>query len=322
MTGAPPRRFRFAPTPSRPLHVGSALAALVGWGAARAAGGTLVLRVEDIDVARCRPEFEATLLEDLRWLGLDWDEGPDVGGPFGPYRQSARFERYDAWLEALARRGRAYPCTCSRAEVRAAQSAPHLHAGGEVPYPGTCRPGPGEAPRALHVDRGGYRLDVTAEGERARVVWDDLWCGRHVEDVRLTCGDFLLGRPGAPTYQLAVVADDGAMGITDVVRGRDLLGSTARQLLLHEALGQPAPRFGHHPLVTDEGGRKLSKREGDLALATFREAGDHPGELIARLGASVGMWSPAIRRADPGDFAEVLRGVPAWHDGPLLPRVP
>ena len=331
---SPPRRprFRYAPTPSRWLHVGNGLAALVGWGLARAAHGAFVLRIEDIDRARCRPEFEDATLRDLAWLGVDWDEGPDVGGPHGPYRQSARMGRYDALLAGLRAADRAYPCRCSRADVRAAASAPHLGPSGEadeVPYPGTCRPGPERGPVAVADDRGGVRLWVDRLGDDAVVTWRDGLLGDQREDVRATCGDFLLGRPGQPSYQLAVVADDREMGITDVVRGRDLLGSTARQVLLHRVLagsrdaGQGAardgdalvPRFHHHPLILDELGRKLSKRDDAIALRTFRESGADPAALIATLGRAVGLFPGTVRRARAADFTDALGAPPDLHDG-------
>lgn len=325
-----PRRFRFAPTPSRPLHLGNGLAALLGWGLARAAGARFILRVEDIDLSRCRPEFEESCLADLRWLGLDWDEGPDVGGALGPYRQSERLDRYDALRDALVARGDAYPCRCSRADVRAAASAPHASASGEVPYPGTCRPtttddGP---PSPLADDRGGHRLDVTALGADADVTWLDGLLGPQREDVRTSCGDFLLGRAGKPTYQLAVVADDRAMGVTDVVRGRDLIDSTARQLLLHAAvarvdgLAAPTPRFAHHPLLLDASGRKLSKRDGDLALATWREGGADPASLRAALGRAVGLFAASVDAASADDVVAALRAAPALHDGDVADLAP
>ncbi len=298
-------RFRFAPTPSRPLHAGSALAALIGWATARNAGGAFLVRIEDIDRSRCRPEFETTALDDLEWLGVDWDEGPRVGGAFTPYRQSERMERYDAALEALDAQGRVYPCRCSRSDVRAAQRAPHLHAdavSGELPYPGTCRGVDGP----MHPDRGGFRLAVDALKEHARVAWNDRWLGAQFEDVRTTCGDFLLGRPQAPTYQLAVVVDDIAMGITDVIRGADLAGSSARQALLHQALGATPPSFGHHPLIVDAAGRKLSKRDGDATLAARRAAGQRSTSLIAALGRIVGVFGHTVDSATADDFRAAL----------------
>jgi len=321
--GSPHRpRFRFAPTPSRWLHLGNGLAALVGWGMARASGGAFVLRVEDIDRSRCRADFEDGALADLAWLGLDWDEGPDVGGPHGPYRQSERLRRYDAVAEALVADGLAYPCRCSRADVRAAASAPHhTDTHGELPYPGTCRP-EGGVPQPLLDDRGGVRLWVDRLGADACVTWRDGLLGELREDVRSTCGDFLLGRPGQPTYQLAVVADDRDMGITDVVRGRDLVGSTARQLVLHRVLaerdGAPRePRFHHHPLVVDELGRKLSKRDDDIALRTLRRGGADPAPVIAALGRAIGLFPPSVARAHPRDLADALSGPVDLHDGTL-----
>ena len=315
------RRFRFAPTPSRPLHVGSALAALVGWAAARNAGASFVLRIEDIDRSRCKPEHEAGCLADLRWLGLDWDEGPEVGGPAGPYRQSERFASYDQLLHRLLDRRLTYACTCSRAQVRAAQRAPHLHEAGELVYPGTCRPGTCRDRATPLQDRGGYRLHVEALGPAAVVTWTDGWAGPQREDVRASCGDFLLGRPGAPTYQLAVVADDAAMGVTDVIRGHDLLGSTARQILLFGALQAPPPRFAHHPLLVDDEGRKLSKRELASPIADLRAAGVAPERVVAAVGAAIGLFERSVGRATPLDLAQALDDLhvlaPGWRDGGL-----
>jgi glutamyl-tRNA synthetase len=301
------RRFRFAPTPSRPIHVGSALAALFGWGFARAAEGAFILRVEDIDRARCRPEHERTLLEDLDWLGLDWDEGPGVGGERGPYRQSERMPLYDAAIAELLAAGKAYVCTCSRNDIRRAASAPHLHdlgTGREVPYPGTCREL--EAARVLTEGQGGVRLALDRVIAGGAVRWDDMMLGEREEDPRETSGDVLLGRPGQPTYQLAVVVDDIAMGITDIVRGRDLDGSTARQLALRAALGGKPVRHGHHPLIVDEAGRKLSKRDEASPVARLREEGVDPRALVAEVGRAVGVFGGAVRTATAMDFADAV----------------
>jgi glutamyl-tRNA synthetase len=308
------RRFRFAPSPSRLLHIGNALAALIGWAAARQRGGAFVLRIEDIDATRCKPEFEEACLEDLRWLGLSWDEGPDVGGPYGPYRQSERLDRFDAILEDLRATQTAYLCTCSRAEVRAAQRAPHLERTSELPYPGTCRHA-GHVEEPTKSTRGGDRLAVEAMGASAVCTWPDQWMGTQLEDVRQTCGDFLLGRPGAPSYQLAVVADDAAMAITDVVRGRDLLGSTARQRLLHGRLGYQPPRFAHHPLLLDVEGHKLSKRDGALTLRGLREGGKEPAQLIAELAGAIDLVPSDTQRLSAVDFSRLLVRAPQWRDG-------
>jgi len=308
------RRFRFAPSPSRLLHVGNGLAALIGWAAARQAHGAFVLRIEDIDATRCKPEFENACIEDLRWLGISWDEGPDVGGPCGPYRQSERIERYDALLKALNHAEVAYRCTCSRAEIRAAQRAPHLENPGERPYPGTCRDA-AHPPPTGDEPRGGYRLAVEAMGSDALCTWTDEWMGSQTEDVRQTCGDFLLGRTSAPTYQLAVVADDAAMRVTDVVRGRDLLGSTARQRLLHQHIGAEPPRFAHHPLLLDDRSQKLSKRDRALTLRELRESGLQPQQLIGRLASTIGLAPPTQGPITAEEFAELMGCAPQWRDG-------
>lgn len=310
------RRFRFAPTPSRPLHIGSAWAALIGWALARHAHGRFVLRIEDIDRTRSQAQFEDQLLSDLAWLGLDWDEGPDVGGPFAPYRQAARFHLYDQALENLAQRGHLYACTCSRAEIRQAQSAPHLGLSlnpneAERPYPGTCRPTtPTLTPHAgLLPDRGGLRLSLPTL-RTPRIAFEDSLAGPLEEDLQTTCGDILLGRPGQPTYQLAVVVDDLAMQVTDVVRGRDLLGSTARQLALVEALTGRLPtlRHTHHGLLVDAESKKLSKRDQAAPLAELRHLG--PTRLIAALGRAAGYFGDHTRTASANDLADAIADEP------------
>ena len=307
------RRFRFAPSPTRLLHVGNALAALIGWAEARRSGGSFLLRIEDIDAARCKPEYEEACLRDLTWLGIDWDEGPDVGGEYGPYRQSERLHLYDAALSALQEKGQAYLCVCSRAAVRAAQSAPHARPSGELPYPGTCQYA-GHSVDDTQVRPGGYRFALESVGEHASVTWDDGWQGRQSEDVRATCGDFLLGRPSAPSYQLAVCVDDEAMAISDVVRGRDLLHSTGRQIVLHQALGNTAPRFAHHPLLLDESDRKLSKRDDALSLSALREAGVAPQRLIAHLAQTIGLVTNATSTLSAKAFADRLAALPSFED--------
>lgn len=321
------RRFRFAPTPSRPLHIGSAWAALIGWALARQGRGRFILRIEDIDRTRSQPQLEGQLLSDLAWLGLDWDEGPDVGGPFAPYRQSERFHLYDQALEGLAQRGHLYACTCSRAEIRQAQSAPHLglgpnHGEAERPYPGTCRPQtPSLHPHAgLLPDRGGLRLALETLRSPC-IAFEDSLAGNLEEDLQTTCGDILLGRPGQPTYQLAVVVDDLAMQVTDVVRGRDLLGSTARQLALVEALtGRPPTlRHTHHGLLVDAEGRKLSKRDQAAPLAELHHLG--PARLIAALGRAAGYFATHTQTASANDLADAIADEPR-RLAPDLPASP
>ncbi|MBZ5711273.1 tRNA glutamyl-Q(34) synthetase GluQRS [Nannocystis pusilla] len=282
-------RGRYAPSPTGPLHLGNARTALLAWLDARARGGVFVMRIEDVDFTRARPEYEAQLLLDLRWLGLDWDEGPDVGGAFGPYRQSERGDRYAAALARLD----AYPCTCTRRELRA---LPVTSMTGEPVYPGTCRNGqtrPGRAP-ALR-----WRVPP------GRVGFVDRLCGEHHQDIARDVGDFVLRRgDGAWAYQLAVVVDDADMAITDIVRGADLLDSTPRQLHLLRALypAVPVPRFAHVPLILGAGGAKLSKRDGAPDLGALREAGASPARVVAALARSVGLVPPDVRELRPSEL--------------------
>jgi len=285
-------RGRFAPSPTGDLHLGSVATAVVAWLSARAAGGRLVLRVEDIDTPRVVTGSEARQLDDLRWLGLDWDEGPDVGGPAGPHRQSERSARYEDALSRLAARDLLYRCDCSRAEIAAVASAPH--AGEEGPrYPGTCRD-LGMRERAWKRPPA-IRLRV----REGTITVDDLLQGRLVQDVAREVGDFVLKRgDGVYAYQLACVVDDLAMDVTEVVRGVDLLGSTPRQVLLAELLGGRAPIFAHVPLVVAADGARLAKRAPGVTVRDHREAGRQPGDVIAlvaqMLGLSVGRTLAAL----------------------------
>jgi glutamyl-tRNA synthetase len=281
-------RGRFAPSPTGDLHLGGARTALMAWLAARAAGGAFVVRVEDLDRPRVVAGAEARILEDLAWLGLDWDEGPDVGGAHAPYRQSERRERYQAAATALLASGCAFWCWCSRAEVARAAAAPH-GAGDDGPrYPGTCRGRDnGAAGRAPSL-----RLRVEPE-------WIDFVDGVHGtrrEDVAAAVGDFVIARAdGVAAYQLAVVVDDAAMGISDVVRGDDLLGSTARQILLYRALGLAPPRFAHVPLVLGPDGARLSKRHGAVGVRDLRARGATAADVVGRLAATLGLCAAGAR---------------------------
>jgi glutamyl-tRNA synthetase len=304
-------RGRFAPSPTGPLHLGNARTALLSWLAARAAGGAWLMRVEDLDRPRVRPGMEARILSELRWLGLDWDEGPDVGGPAGPYRQSERLPRYAAALDRLRAGGQVYPCFCSRAEVAAAARAPHGPSDAGPRYPGTCAGlSPAEAARRAATRAPAWRLRVPP----GPVAFDDGVHGARAADVAATVGDFVVARAdGIPAYQLAVVVDDAAMGVTDVVRGDDLLPSTARQLLVFRALGLVAPRFAHVPLVVGEDGERLAKRHAALSVGELRERGADPRAVVALLGELSGLARGP--RASPRDLV-------AGFDLARVPRAP
>jgi len=284
-----PSRGRYAPSPTGAIHLGNARTALLAWLDARARGGAFVMRVEDLDRARVPADAEARLLDDLRWLGLDWDEGPDRGGPFAPYRQSERAARYDDAVARLLATGRAFPCACSRADVARAASAPH-DADEEGPrYPGTCRglsaaeayaraAAQGRAP-AIRFDGRGEAFDFVDEVRGAVAT------GAGGVD------DFVLRRAdGTASYQLAVVVDDAAMEIGRVVRGDDLRTSTPRQLALFAALG-----LAPVPLVLAPGGERLAKRTRPASLADLRARGVAPEAVVGALGASAGLCAPGER---------------------------
>jgi glutamyl/glutaminyl-tRNA synthetase len=235
----------------------------------------LVLRNEDLDPRRSRPEHVQAMIEDLQWLGINWDEGPDCGGPYPPYTQSERRKYYlSAWKE-LVRSGWIYPCTCSRKDVMGSAQAPH-EAADEPIYPGKCRGNPATAEAPAGVN---WRFRVP-EGRVLRFV--DQHLGAQEYTAGQDFGDFLVWRKDdVPAYQLAVVVDDAAMKITEVVRGADLLRSTARQMLLQEALGAPTPAYFHCDLVMDKDGTRMAKRQGGLTLRGLREAGVRPEQVRA-----------------------------------------
>jgi glutamyl-tRNA synthetase len=287
-------RGRYAPSPTGAIHLGNARTALLAWLDARATCGAFVMRVEDLDRARVVPGAEAALLDDLRWLGLDWDEGPDVGGSFNPYRQSERAALYEAAVARLLAAGRAFPCACSRADLARAASAPHAAFEDEARYPGTCRGLPVVEVEARAAAQG-RRPAVRFDGRGQPVTFVDLVRG---PVAALTGGvdDFVLRRAdGTAAYQLAVVIDDAAMGIGRVVRGDDLLSSTPRQLALYGALGLPAPEFGHVPLVLAPGGERLQKRTRPLSVASLRARGLPPEAVVGALAASAGLCAPGAR---------------------------
>jgi glutamyl-tRNA synthetase len=291
---------RLAPSPTGAQHVGNARTYLIAWLSARSRGGRVVLRIEDIDSPRVKAGAAGQALEDLRWLGLDWDGEPVV--------QTLRSEAYIAALDCLRRQELVYPCTCSRGDVERAASAPHGEH--EVPvYRGTCA-----GRRAAELDALGDR----PYSWRFRVpnrtpLFSDLFCGEVSLDLGKTGGDFVVWRaaPGSregasPAYQLAVVVDDAAQGVTEVVRGDDLVPSTPRQLLLYEALGLPPPTFCHVPLVVGLDGRRLAKRHGDTRLASLRQAGVRPEALAGLLAWSCG-WLERPQPVTPRELLPVFR---------------
>lgn len=237
------------------------------------------MRMEDLDGPRCEPRFVDQALQDLEWLGIDWD-GPVV-------LQSTGLPRFAEALERLLRAGMAYPCVCSRGDIRAAQNAPQ-QGSLELRYPGTCRGRFASVEEALRTT--GHDAGVRFRVDPGPVMVDDRFAGKHAFDVAGSVGDFLIGRrDGAPAYQLAVVLDDAAQGVTEIVRGDDLLPSAARQILLQRALGLPTCAYYHVPLVVDESGRRLAKRHDDLSLSELRQRGVDPRALVGWVATSAGM---------------------------------
>ena len=274
------------------MHLGNARSALLGWLQARAAGGTFLLRIEDLDRARCRPQYLEDLYRDLEWLGLTWDEPPLV--------QSQRDDVYREALEKLERSGHLYRCFCTRAEIARAASAPHGPSDEGPRYPGTCA---GLSPESLAERSRARALALRFRPPPGEVCFEDGLQGRTCQDVASVVGDFVVRRnDGVASYQLAVVVDDAASGITDVLRGEDLLASTPRQLQLYEALGLKAPRFWHVPLVLGEDGKRLAKREGAFALAELRERGIAAEPVLGLLAA----WS-GLGEGGPVSLEELVR---------------
>jgi len=274
---------RLAPSPTGALHLGNARTFLIAWLRCRSAGGRLLLRMEDLDHPKNKAGAAAAALEDLRWLGLDWDEGPDCGGPHGPYTQSERTARYQEALACLQQKGLVYPCVCSRRDVEQGQSAPHTEEG--LYYSGTCRGRFTDyAAAAATLEPGrlpAWRM-VVPRGES--VAFEDGFARHYEQDVSAAVGDFVLARdPLGAGYMLAVVVDDAAMGVTEVVRGDDLLSATPRQLLIYRALGLEPPDFLHVPLVVSEEGRRLAKRHGDTRISALRAAGLRPAQVVGLL---------------------------------------
>ncbi|HWM90844.1 MAG TPA: tRNA glutamyl-Q(34) synthetase GluQRS [Thermoanaerobaculia bacterium] len=283
-------RGRYAPSPTGLIHVGNARTALAAWLSVRSKGGTFVWRLEDLDGPRVVPGMAEAAMEDLSWLGLDWDEGP--------YVQSERSAFYEEALARLAAAGRLFPCRHSRKDLQTIASAPHGPEG-TAPYPAAFRPERLDPGWFEHCSDAAIRFRV----HDRPVEWIDRVHGRQVERVDQTVGDFVLKRrDGLYAYQLAVVVDDLLMGINEVVRGADLLDSTARQIQLIEALGGAPPVYAHVPLVVNAQGEKLSKRDAGLTLRSLREAGVRPEALAGWLGWSLGI----LDRAEPCPAAELV----------------
>lgn len=269
--------------------MGNARTALVAWLSVRSQGGTFIWRIEDLDPPRVRAGAAEAAMEDARWLGLDWDEGPEVGGPVGPYIQSERYGHYEAALQHLHDTERLFPCTLSRKELRTMASAPH--GAGGAPYPITLRPE--RVDSTWFTDLGEAKTPwatIRFKVHEAPILFDDPVYGQQEEDVQATVGDFVLKRrDGLYAYQLAVVVDDKLMCVDEVVRGKDLLASTARQIQLMQALGGSVPRFAHVPLVLNANGEKLSKRDEALTLRALRETGVTPEQLVGQMAYSLGL---------------------------------
>ena len=294
-------RGRYAPSPTGEIHLGNASTALLAWLSIRSRDGRFVMRMEDLDQGRVGPGLADRILGDLRWFGIDWDEGPDMGGPHPPYDQWSCLDRYRDAFEKLAASGRLYPCFCSRKDIAAAASAPQTP-GDERRYPETCRElDPQETTRRIDAGRRhAFRFKVGRDDRRA---FEDLVRG-NITTTELP-GDFVVQRSdGIPAYQLAVVCDDAEMGITEVVRGDDLLLSTVRQLLLFEALGYAPPAFGHVPLLLGADGARLSKRHQGITLRELWEAGLSSEQVVGRLA-----WLLKLRRSpDPVAARELVAG--------------
>ena len=286
---------RLAPSPTGAQHLGNARTYLAAWLSARSAGGRVLLRIEDIDSPRVKPGAAAQALDDLRWLGLDWDGEPVV--------QTARLTLYESALDRLKQQNLVYPCTCTRSDVAAAASAPHAEH--EAPtYPGTCA-GRTPADAAALAGAGvpfAWRFRVTDSP-----AFTDRFRGPTAIDLRSAGGDFVVWKSaGTPAYQLAVVADDADQGVTEVVRGDDLVPSTPRQLLLYRALGWEPPAFAHLPLVVGPDGRRLAKRHGDTRLAALRDAGVKPEAVVGLLAWSCG-WLPEPTPVTPRELLPRFR---------------
>lgn len=287
---------RFAPSPTGRMHLGNVFSALLSWLSAKSQGGTWLLRIEDIDPQRSKQEYAELIMDDLHWLGLDWDEGP--------YYQSERGDIYEHYLKQLTDNGLTYPCYCTRADILATQ-APH-ESDGRVVYKGTCRnlaPGVKTGPAAI-------RMKVPSEG-KGILSFTDGHYGMQTIDLTTHCGDFIVRRKdGAWAYQLAVVVDDALMGINEVVRGSDLLLSSPQQIYLAQQLGFAPPHFTHLPLLCNKQGQRLSKRDQSLDMAALRTS-NTPEEIIGMLAHAAG-----LQQSNEPITAQELIGEFSWDKIP------
>jgi glutamyl/glutaminyl-tRNA synthetase len=273
----PGYRGRLAPSPTGYLHRGHARTFWIAQERCEAAGGTMILRNDDLDRGRVRPEFVTAMLENMRWLGLRWCEGPDLGGPHAPYNQSERIPVYREAFERLKASGAVYPCSCTRKDVVAALGAPHT-SDDEPIYPGTCRRKGNEEAADSGAPGTNWRFRVP---DGVEVSFVDSCLGEQRATAGIDFGDFLIWRKDdLPSYQLACVVDDALMGITEVVRGADLISSTFRQLLLFQVLGWNSPAFHHCRLILDESGKRLAKRDSSTTVRGLREAGVSAKEIV------------------------------------------
>lgn len=286
-TTQPPVVGRLAPSPTGGLHLGNARTFLLAWLLSRRSGGRIVFRMEDLDAGRARADAAEAAIADLRWLGLDWDEGPDVGGPHGPYVQSARTVIYRNALDRLIESGKVYPCTCTRAEVARMASAPHAE--DEPPaYPGTCAGRTADDARGFSEQGIPFAWRFRARGQL--VEWTDVLLGPQRHEMDRIGGDFIVARSGDVfSYQLAVVVDDGLMAVNQVVRGRDLVDSTPRQILIQQALGLIRPEYRHVGLVVGPEGKRLAKRDQAVKIGQLRASGIRPDKIVGALGRSLGI---------------------------------
>lgn len=292
---------RFAPSPTGRMHMGNIFTAVMSWLSVKSQGGRWILRIEDLDPQRSRLEYAHAIEDDLAWLGLEWDEGGlDNKGPHGPYIQSRRHDIYREYLNRLQLTGYTYPCHCTRAEIMATQ-APH-RSDGRVVYAGTCRPANLPLPNPINSEGCSIRLYVPDR----EIEVDDMICGPSVFNLAKECGDFIVRRAdGAWSYQLAVVIDDALMGITEVMRGNDLLPSAAQQIYLHKLLGFTPPVFAHVPLIVNHEGCRLSKRDKGMAMDSIRQSYS-PEEVLGIVAHLAGFTKKSVPLS-LNQFLEIYR---------------